>query len=391
VITVVDADGLSSAWLGEALDRHVRLVSCEGFGTGQTSATYRLTLSGPGLPSTLIAKVAAGDEPTRRKVRAGIRAEVGFYLDLLPTVDLRTPKCWYAAVSDDGMQFTLLLEDLAPCLPGVQAAGCSTPQAENAVRNLAALHAPRWNDPALFDLDFLYRPSADRAEFLGAVTVSATEVFVQRYADELGDLSEEDVATLRSSAAAIETWLTLRFDPFSILHGDYRLDNLMFDPSSDDVFAVDWQTAVVGPPARDVAYFLGTCLEIEQRRAEEQGLVGCYHEQLVAHGVTDYPAEQCWEDYRLGQLHATLITTVGAAHASAEHTAQSDGMFLAMARRSCAAIRDLGSLDLLPDLSTRGEADRHSLDPVDEVADQIAGFADVDRLDPFQQTTEDRP
>ena len=43
-----------------------------------------------------------------------------------------------------------------------------------------------------------------------------------------------------------------------LIHGDYRLDNLMFPPHGTGVVAVDWQTLAVAPPARDLAYFLAT-------------------------------------------------------------------------------------------------------------------------------------
>ena len=52
-------------------------------------------------------------------------------------------------------------------------------------------------------------------------------------------------------------------------------------------------------------------------------------------------------DYRLGMLHGPLITVLGRVYATGEQTAQSDGMFLAMATRSCAAIRDLHTLELI--------------------------------------------
>jgi hypothetical protein len=42
-----------------------------------------------------------------------------------------------------------------------------------------------------------------------------------------------------------------------------------------------------------------------------------------------------------------MITTIGCIYAPRERSDASDAMFLAMARRSCAAIRDLGTLDLL--------------------------------------------
>ena len=108
---------------------------------------------------------------------------------------------------------------------------------------------------------------------------------------------------------------------------------------------VDWQTLTIGSPTRDLAYFLGTSLATDDRRAAERGLVARYHASLSARGVTGYDAEQCLDDYRLDQLQAPMITTLGCAYASGVQSRASDEMFLAMARRSCAAIRDLGSLE----------------------------------------------
>jgi aminoglycoside/choline kinase family phosphotransferase len=344
VKAAVDADDLSPEWLSHALDVDVRAVICERVGTGQTAATYRLALDAPDGQSTVVAKVAGGDETARRRVANGYRAEVGFYTHLVDTLDVRAPRCWYAAITDDALQFTLLLEDLEPRVPGVQVDGCPVGRAEAAVRNLAGLHAPRWDDETLFELDFVRRPTAARAAFLGELAISATEVFVDRYGPQL---PAADIDTLRASAVAVEAWVLARAEPFAVLHGDYRLDNLLFGSDDGDVVAVDWQTLVVGPPARDVAYFLGTSLAVKERRAAEKRLVGLYHAELVTRGVEGYPAERCFEDYRLGQVQGPMITTMGAAYATAERTERADAMFIAMASRSCAAIRDLASLDEL--------------------------------------------
>ena len=64
-------------------------------------------------------------------------------------------------------------------------------------------------------------------------------------------------------------------------------------------------------------------------------------------GCRDIRRDRCFDDYRLGQMQGPMITTLGAIYATAERSTRADGMFLAMARRSCAAIRDLRSLDLL--------------------------------------------
>src|SRR5690606_33281961 len=102
---------------------------------------------------------------------------------------------------------------------------------------------------------------------------------------------------------------------------------------------VDWQTLTVGLPARDLSYFLATSLTTEDRRAHEHRLVARYHEGLLSHGVTGYPLDLCWDDYRFALLQGPLITVLGCAYGTP--TERGDAMFLTMAARACAALRDL--------------------------------------------------
>ncbi len=351
---VDDVGELTTDWITAALrtsghDCAVASVAAERIGTGQIGVCYRLSLTyddasrDPG-PATLVAKMATGDAAARERVKDGFAKEVGFYTRLADTVDVPIPHCWYGAISDDKTSFVLLLDDLAPARAGVQADGCTPAQAAACVPSLAGLHAPRWNDEALLAVGFLTPMDARAASFLGEVFAAATAEFVARYDAEL---TAADVSTLRDVAAAITPWFLARPTPFAIVHGDYRPDNLMFPAGSDCAVVLDWQTVSVGPPLRDLAYFLGTSLAVGDRRAYEQGLVRGYHEALLARGVSGYDFETCFEDYRLGQLHGPFITVLGCLYATAERSARSDGMFLAMATRSCAAIRDLLSLELL--------------------------------------------
>jgi aminoglycoside/choline kinase family phosphotransferase len=325
-----------------ALGTEVRSASSERIGTGQTSSTYRLTIEADGWPSALVAKLAEGDEAARRRVATAHRNEVGFYTQLADSLDVRTPSCFYGAVSDDGTLFTLILEDLAPRLPGRQVEGCSIDQMSQAVRTLAALHACRWNDEALHDVGFLIRPTPERAQFLGDLALTATGQFISRFGSRLDEM---DIATLREVAEVLGDWQLSRAAPFSLVHGDYRLDNLMFPPIGDDVVAVDWQTVTVALPARDLSYFIATSLPVEQRRAVEHRLVQSYYDELQVRGIEGYGFARCFEDYRFGQLQCPMITVLGCMTSSGRSN-EADDMFLAMATRSCAAIRDLGSLSV---------------------------------------------
>lgn len=334
---VGSARELSRAWLAEALGTEVRSASVEPIGTGQTSSTYRLTIDADGCAPTLVAKFAEGPEDSRLRVATAHRNEVGFYQQLAPTVNVRVPECRYAAVSDDGASFTLLLEDVSPRRPGRQADGCSFGEATEAVESLGRLHASRWNDPSLSKVDFLVPLTQERAAFLADLARTATDQFVARYG---GELDADDVLTLRSVAEVLFAWQVNHPEPFSLVHGDYRLDNLMLDPAGRDIVVVDWQTLTVALPGRDLGYFIGTSFPTEQRREQEGQLVATYYGELRAQGVEGYTLDRCSADYRIGLLHGPMITVIGSMTSTGTRGGPADEMFLSMARRSCAAVRD---------------------------------------------------
>lgn len=339
------ADFLTDALVAGGHAWKIANVSARAIGTGQMGATYRLELGYEGTagPPTMIVKLPASDPNARPAVANGYAAEVGFYLALASKVDVRTPRCWYGAISEDRTAFTLLLEDAAAARPGVQVQGCSIPEANAALTNLIGLHAPTWNDESLLERDFLMRAGRKRAAIVGELMSRATETFIGHLRRPLG---AEDQRTLQAVSEAIADWQLARATPYALIHGDYRLDNLLFGPNHGEVIAIDWQTAAIGPPLRDVAYFLGTCLEPRDRQANEERLVASYHAALVERGIA-YSADECWTDYRLGHLQGPMVTVLGSMYAGRARDDQSEAMFLAMARRSCQAIRDLGSLDLL--------------------------------------------
>jgi hypothetical protein len=346
-----DPQSITPAWMTEVLGRAgwdipVSSLHYEPVGTGQMGRSYRFHLDHVGdAPHTLVVKLAGGEPRDRELVKRGFEKEIGFYRQFARNVEVRIPRSWHHGISEDLRSFTLVLDDLAPAVPGVQVDGCTVTQASDALRNLAGLHGPTWNDPSLFEHSSWLTPLDDaRSAFLGDLLVMATEEFIRRFEE---DLSSLDADTLRGSASRTAKWGTFVTVPYSLVHGDYRLDNLLFSPIGGGVFAVDWQTVTIGPPTRDLAYFMSTSLQVEDRRVHERELINEYHESLTRHGVADFDIDQCFDGYRLGMFQGPMITVLGCIYASAQRSEVADRMFLTMASRSCNALRDLDSFEII--------------------------------------------
>ena len=346
-------DDLSPSWLtavlkNAGLEGKVSEVAYAPIGTGQMADSFRLRLGYAGAssgPASVVVKMQAADELSRQAGAAGAyAAEVRFYTELVPTLSVRTPACYYAAGPDEASRFALVLEDLAPAEQGDQLRGCNIEQARVAVANLAGLHGPRWCDASLLELAWLRRLTEPVAAGVQGMVVDCTERFIAHYGARV---SEADAVVHRAFAERCGQWLCQRSERFAPIHGDYRLDNLLFatPAGGSPVAAVDWQTAELGLPGRDLGYFLGNSLLPEDRRRHEHDLVGTYHEALVAVGVSGYSRDECFDDYRYGQFQGPFITVLAAVGLT--HTERGDDMFMAMSSRACEAIRDLASLDLL--------------------------------------------
>lgn len=346
-------DDVTSEWLSAVLTNsgspvEVSEVDVAAIGTGQTGATYRVSArygANPNdLPETFVIKLPAQDDTVRDRVTIGYRSECAFYAGVAHRVQVPIPQCFYCEISEDATEYALLLGDQAPALQGDQIAGCAEQEARLAVTALAGLHGPSWRDPAWLDFPGIafQRPDEASANGLGDVARMSAEITL----DKLGDrMTAADRETFATAMDLVAPWLLVEPDRFALLHGDYRLDNMLFDPDASRITVVDWQTLGVGLPARDLAYFTATSLKPELRSALEADLVDEYHRALTGYGVTDYDRETCWQDYRLGMLQALLISALGFAFATA--TDRGDDMVLTMLGRGCQAIRDLATVELI--------------------------------------------
>ena len=352
---VAEPDAITADWLTQALAHElaggtVTSVEATPVGTGQVGDTYRLAMELDGAsdsaPRTVVAKLPAADEASRATGVAlrNYEVECRFYQQLAADLPIRTPSCHQALFDEETHDYILLFEDLAPAEQGDQIAGATVAEAELAVRELTNLHAPRFGDPTLASIDWLSRSNDESTAMVSMLSQSMLPGFLDRYGDRLDD----GVAQLFTDfSGAVAPWLTNAPEPFTITHGDYRLDNMLYGTDADGqrtVAVVDFQGVAHGAGTNDLAYFVGAGLTVDARRANEEALVDIYHEAMVAGGVTDYDRDTCFLGYRRGALAGVLVTLV--ASMMVEQTERGDEMFVVMANRHGRHSLDLDSLSL---------------------------------------------
>lgn len=338
-------DDITDDWWAERLGRVPEKWRWEPIGTGQVGDSVRFTLqfAGETAPVTLAGKFAAAD-PTSRGTAAMLGLyvkEVRFYRDLASQLPIRTPRTLCAEIADDGASFCLLFEDLGPARGGNQIAGCSVEDARAVVTQAAALHAPSWRNEAILALDWL-QPDPAAAAKVKALYPQAQAIFRERYQGIL----EPEFMTLCDELAEITAATDRKQERISLVHGDFRLDNVLFDikGGAEAVAVLDWQTLTIGNGLTDIGYFLGCGIGDALRRQHERELLDLYCAAMTARGVP-LTREAIWEDYVLGALHG--VSTAVFSSAFVVRTERGDANFLSMARGACALAHQHGSLDLL--------------------------------------------
>lgn len=347
-------DEVHSDWLGARLrdagllkSGEVASIRWEPIGTGQVgdSVRFHLTYSRDGQgPTTLAGKFPASDATSRATAAMmGLYAkEVTFYRQLAAQVAVRSPRALVAEIDANRVDFVLIFEDLGPARGGNQLASCSIEDARAAVGQAAALHGPSWNLRAVVDHPILAVPAELQAQF-GSLYAQAHAVFRERYADSL----EPEFMAICDRLCDMRE-LQLHREPANrcLVHGDFRLDNMLFDiHGGDEAIAVlDWQTVAAGNALTDIGYFMGTGIGNELRRSHERELLGLYCAEMTARGVA-LALDAIWDDYVVGALSGVSTAVFSAAFV--ERTERGDANFLSMARGGCALALEHGSLDRL--------------------------------------------
>lgn len=348
VSTFPEQQDVTPEWLAKALGIDATpVVSQRSIGTGQVGENVRYTLtwpSGVDGPRSVVGKFPSPDLTSRETAAAtgSYVKEVGFYRDLQDSVTITTPTILALHEDLDNNRFLLLMQDIAPAEQGDQLTGCSIEEATLAVDELVGLHAPRWNDATLVDLDWISGRTPERAGEMAGLYAMVFPGFVERYADRLGP---DVVAVGERLGESVTSWFTSFQTAPTLVHGDYRLDNMLFGTSpAAPLTVVDWQTAAVGHGPADLAYFLGAGLLPETRRSVESNMVARYGDALRAAGV-EVSTEAIENDYAMGSASGYVMAVIASMIVG--RTDRGDEMFCVMAERHADQMAVAGFFDRL--------------------------------------------
>ena len=320
-----------------------------GQGTGLSSELARLRLSYAGdrghAPDTVIAKFLPNNPINRASALAFHlpEREVRYCAELDALTDAVTPRTYHCQF--DGKYFLIVMEDLGDYEVGSQVEGANLRQTELAIDELAKLHSAFWNKVDGLDWvpDIVYSYHAD-ALAGGAVIGWPNMEQTFNVPESVSQYREQFLAAIPALQAGRMA------APITLVHGDFRMENLMYGRESGqhEVVVIDWQGPLKARGMFDVSLFLGQSTKIGVRREHERALLKRYLEGLISRGVTGIDWHFIWEDYRRCMLYNWIYTSVVAGTLDTSNEVAQAWMSK-MISRHAAASEDLQVFQLLPD------------------------------------------
>jgi aminoglycoside phosphotransferase (APT) family kinase protein len=194
-------------------------------------------------------------------------------------------------------RYVLVIDDIADALPPMMQVGGSLDDARRSLEVLAQFHAVNWmradaleSCPNIWPVDMF-------SKLFQAAYLRNRDQFVERFGTDLSDGMLDRIDAIQGRIPDI--CASLAAEPWTLLHGDFRLDNILFRPNGD-IVVLDFQGLLTGRPAVDVVYFITTSLTAEHREEEER-LLRTYHDALVGAGELSYSWEQLVRDCNLAK------------------------------------------------------------------------------------------
>jgi len=328
---------ITAAWLSSVLGAEVQAVSQTPLGDGQgfmgDILRLDLTTDDPGLPSALVAKLPKKANRVMGELLGVYEREIMFFRSFGGRLAIRIPQHFFSDFDRDKgsekqaeilqavdklprffskligwagtaiaaakkRRYLLLIEFFSDLQPGDQLLGLDAAGCRRVLAAIAPLHRQFWGSEELHQHFWLLPLDVDARIRQGMFRQHASA-----YAQRLGPALNGHIDWLLKHGETLMRRFTAEA-PMTLLHGDLRLDNVIFD--GDDCAFIDFQLVRRGPAAYDVAYFISSALQADADADAEEALLRDYHTRL---GDADYAFDRFRRDYH----RALMIVLAGLA------------------------------------------------------------------------------
>ncbi len=266
--------GALEAWMRENVAGFSGALSVEQFRGGQSNPTFKLTT--PGRNYVMRRKPAGKLLPSAHAVDREYRV-----ISALAGSEVPVPKT-YGLCQDDaviGSAFYVM-----DCVDGRVFWDGALPEMDNAGRAKIYWELNRVI-AALHKVDYTARGLSDYGK--------PGNYFARQIARWTKQYQASETETIEAMNRLIE-WLPANIpadDETTIVHGDFRIDNMVFHPTEPRIVAVlDWELSTLGHPLADFSFH---CMSWHVPPGAFRGLLG---HDLVALGIPlekEYVAEYC--------------------------------------------------------------------------------------------------
>ncbi len=353
-------DEVDAAWLTDVFrtsgaigpEHSVASVELAPFaeGLGFLSILHRATLTydgdPPDAPETVIVKMITDMEVQRGIGEALLfyPRELRFYREVAGSTGFRSPVAHAAMMAEDSSHFVLVMEDLSGIRQLDQAAGVAGPDAMLAAETMARMHGA-YAGKDLSDLETTFLPF-DNPIYRAALP----QIFDSGWSTckaEAADLLTPELIAFGDRFGELTPFFMESFSGGTLVHADWRADNLLVDDSTGEMVVIDFQLVGTGVATYDLGYFMSQSVEPEVRAEHGQQVIDRYFESLAATGA-DFDDAELRAGLRLSMAWC-LIYPVSQFAAWAELPEPYQQTALRMLRRSVSAIEEYSALELIPD------------------------------------------